>query len=261
MSESQDEMRDGFSLGVLIIGSLHWDPDCRRKKWRADRLLNLDSEGRFVRAPIRYGRRSRKRGCSYTMVFSSGLGADQYGRAIVVPCKHRVHGKDDLIREAECLWAVEAKTKPGDLKSLSADWGCVALLVNPNLTKSVQLCTLLDDWTKQVSRERCYGQLNSAVDEEVVVDESRHMKIPWLESEDRSDLGVDILLATATNPTIVGGHYPSAQQVAGAWDSRDGRNYVDYFCKNRACGIKTFQDDSIQENLRALWQQKGVPQS
>ena len=139
--------------------------------------------------------------------------------------------------------------------------GCVALLVNPNLTKSDQLCTLLDDWTKQVSRERCYGQLNSAVDEDVVVDESGHMKIPWLESEDRSDLGVDILLATATNPTIVGGHYPSAQQVAAAWNSRDGRNYVDYFCKNRACGIKTFQDDSIQENLRALWQQKGVPQS
>ncbi len=260
MSESQDEVRNGFSLGVLIIGSLHWDPDCRRKKWRADRLLNLHSE-RFVRAPIRYGRRSRKRGCSYTMVFSSGLGADQYGRAIVVPCKHRVYGKDNLIREAECLWAVEAKTKPGDPRRLSADWGCVALLVNPNLTKSDQLCTLLDGWNERVSRERCYGQLNSAVCEDVVVDESGHMKIPWLESEDRSDLGVDILLATATNPTIVGGHYPSAQQVAAAWDSRDGRNYVDYFCKNRACGIKTFQDDSIQENLRALWQQKGVPQS
>ena len=154
MSESQDEVRNGFSLGVLIIGSLHWDPDCRRKKWRADRLLNLHSE-RFVRAPIRYGRRSRKRGCSYTMVFSSGLGADQYGRAIVVPCKHRVYGKDNLIREAECLWAVEAKTKPGDPRRLSADWGCVALLVNPNLTKSDQLCTLLDGWNERVSRERC----------------------------------------------------------------------------------------------------------
>ena len=193
------------------------------------------------------------------MVFSSGLGADQYGRAIVVPCKHRAHGIDNLIREAECLWAVEAKTKPGDPRRLSAEWGCVALLVNPNLTKSDQLCTLLDGWNERVSRERCYGQLNSAVCEEVVVDESGHMKIPWPESEDRADLGVDILLATATNPTIVGGHYASPQQVAAAWNSRDGRNYADYFCKNRACGIKTFQDDSIQENLRALWRQKGVP--
>ena len=107
-------------------------------------------------------------------------------------------------------------------------------------------------WTERVSREPYYGQLNSAVDEDVVVDESGFLKIPWPESEDRSDLGVDLLLATATNPTIVGGHYPSAQQIADAWNSPNGRNYVDYFCKNRAHGIKTFQDDIIQARLREL---------
>ena len=252
MSESQDKVRNGFSLGVLIIGSLCWDLDCDRKKWRANNL-NMDGM-RIVRAPIRYGRRSRKRGCSYTMVFSSGLGPDQYGHAIVVPFKHRVHDKCDLIRKAKCLWAAEAKAKPDARKALSAEWGCVALLVNPNLPKSDQLCALLDSWTERVSRERCYGQLNSAVDEEIVVNESGRMEIPWPESEDRSDLKIDMLLATATNPQIVGGHYPSARRVAAAWNSRDGRDYVDYFCKNRAYGIKTFQDDCIQEHLRTLWQ-------
>ena len=49
MSESQDEVRNGFSLGVLIIGSLHWDLDCRREKWRlqtASICTVSDSSGR-----------------------------------------------------------------------------------------------------------------------------------------------------------------------------------------------------------------------
>ena len=41
------ECEKDSSLGVLIIGSLYWDP--ARKEWRAKRL-NLDGE-RFVRAP------------------------------------------------------------------------------------------------------------------------------------------------------------------------------------------------------------------
>ena len=73
MSESQDEVRNGLLLGVLIIGSLYWDRACHRTNWRRDRLDQC--RGRHVRAPIRYGRRSKTRGCSYTMVFSSGLGA------------------------------------------------------------------------------------------------------------------------------------------------------------------------------------------
>ena len=161
---------------------------------------------------------------------------------------------NDLMREAECLWAAEAKAKPDAGKALSAEWGCVALLVNPNLTKSDQLRTILDGWKERVSDERCYGQLKSAVDEETVVDESGRIKIPWPESEDRSDLKIDMLLATATNPQIVGGHYPSAQRVAAAWNTRNGRDHIDYFCKNRANKIKTFQDDCIQKHLRALWQ-------
>ena len=114
---------------------------------------------------------------------------------------------------------------------------------------------LRDGWTKRVSRESCYGQLmNSANGEEVVVDKDDFLEIPWPESEDGSDLGVDALLATATNPTIVGGRYPSAQQIADAWNNPVGKSHVDYFCKNRAHGIKTFQDTEIEDRLRELWQ-------
>ena len=251
MGESRDGLQNGLSLGVLIIGSLRWDLARNREEWRAGRL-NLDDE-RFVRTKIRYGRRSSLRGCSYTMVFSLSLDGDQLGRAIFVPCKRRAKNIDDLSLEAECLWAAEKK--PGaQTGRLSDGWGCVALLVNPNHPDSDELRDLRTGWTKRVSREPCYGQMNSAVDEDVVVDESGFLRIPWPKYEDGSDREVDALLATATNPTIVGGHYPSAQQIADAWNSRDGRNHVDYFCKNRAHGITTFEDDIIQARLRELWQ-------
>ena len=237
MSELQDEVRNGLSLGVLIIGSLYWDPCCHRKKWRRDRLDQCNK--RYVRAPIRYGRLS-KSGLwrdSYTMVFSSGLGADQYGHAIVVPCKHRVHGGDDLIHEAKCLWAAEAKTKPGDPKKLSASWGCVGLLPNPErpLPADVRAC-----WKQQVSCEPCYGILNA-------VSESGFLKIPWPKSEDGAGLEFDVLLATATDPTICNGRYPTPQKIAEAWNNHDGS--VEYFKKNRKHNIRTCEDDCIEALL------------
>ena len=234
-----------MKIGVLIIGSLYWDKSEHRQKWRGERL-DLDAQ-QYVKAPIRYGRRSGSRGCSYTMVFSAGLGAEQFGHAIVIPCKSQ-----DLVKEAECLWLAERPSGNKPNGRISADWGCVGLLENPAHPIPDELH---DVWTKRVLGESCYGQLmNSGCDEEVVVDKSGFLKIPWPKSEDSPDLGIDVLLATATNPTIVGGRYPSAQQIANAWNTPVGKGYVDYFCKNRAHGIKTFQDTEIEDRLRELWQ-------
>ena len=79
MDEPRDDGGTGPTLGVLIIGSLFWD-NSTRDEWRRDRL---DLERRqYVRAPIRYGRQSTGRGCSYTMVFSAGLCEAEFGTAI-----------------------------------------------------------------------------------------------------------------------------------------------------------------------------------
>ena len=141
MNESQDGVRNGLSVGVLIIGSLYWDLASDRKEWRASRL-NAGG-ARTVRAPIRYGRQSSTRGCSYTMVFSSDLREDPSGRAIIVPCKHHAYSIDDLNVEAECLWAAE-RQQDATRRGISAGWGCVALLVNPNRTDSVKGGAKLD---------------------------------------------------------------------------------------------------------------------
>ena len=87
-------------IGILIIGSLYWEQTEDRRNWR-DNRLDVAAKCR-VRVPIRYGRRSRTRGCSFTMVFSPGLSEEAYGHAIVAPCK-----SEELVGEAEWLWAAE----------------------------------------------------------------------------------------------------------------------------------------------------------
>ena len=252
MNDNRHDAGQGISIGVLIIGSLYWDSSDHREEWRREHL-NQEGE-QSVCAPIRYGRSSGTRGCSYTMVFSRSLVREgRCGRAIVVPCQQRVKSVGDLIQEAQCLWTAERRSSSRPNHRISDGWGCVVLLTNP--AKEDELRDLRAGWTDHVSREpHCYGRLNSAVDEEATVDEYGFLQIPWPKSKDGSDLGVAMLLATATNPTIIGGHYPSPSQVADAWNTPDGKNYVDYFCKNRAHGIKTFQDSAIEDRLRELWQ-------
>ena len=95
-------------LGVLIIGSLYWDNSTIREEWRCERL-EMDA-AKHVEVPIRYGRLSSSRGCTYTMVFSMNLvRQNQFGRAIVVPYKRPVNSIKNLIEEAKRLWAAESK--------------------------------------------------------------------------------------------------------------------------------------------------------
>ena len=176
------------------------------------------------------------------MVFSASLSEDQFGQAIVVPFKSK-----DLINEAECLWTAERPPDREPNGRISADWGCVALVENPDRPIPDEL---REAWTKRVSCEPCYGQsMNSAFEEITAADQSGFLSIQWPKLEDGSDLNINALLATATSPTIVGGCYPSAQQIANAWNTHEGKKYVDYFLKNKTHRVKTFQDVEIEEWL------------
>ena len=91
-------------VGILIIGSLYWDKAKHRCDWRRDRLDHCGK--RYVRAPIRYGRCSKTRNC-YTMVLSTKLTSNQFGRAIVAPCRRRARNAADVVDEAVHLWTAE----------------------------------------------------------------------------------------------------------------------------------------------------------
>jgi len=91
--------------------------------------------------------------------------------------------------------------------------------------------------------------LNSAAGEKVAVDINGFLVIRWPTTEENVELGVDVILATATNPTIVEGRYPSVEEIAAAWRAGKGKADGRYFRNNQRDGIETFQDQRIAELL------------
>ncbi len=186
------------------------------------------------------------------MVFSRQLDDPNTPRkdccAFVAPCKTPVNSLEDLVDEARRLWRAEADVEND---RISATWGCVALLENPkgNLSDDLR-----NGWTTRFLEEPRHGALSSARDEASVVDDKGFLTIAWPRAVDESDIEVDALLATATDPTLIRGDYPSAREIAAAWNSHEGEDYkcyVQYFHKNRDCKIWTFQDAEIERRLRS----------
>lgn len=238
MNVLQDAAASGFSLGVLIIGSLYWDPD--RDAWRR-RLLDLDKPHR-VRVPIRYGRFSERRQ-SYTMVLSPDLDESCFGHAVAIQCKSQ-----DIIEEAKFLWAAESK-KDGDC-GVSASWGCVGLLLNEDSTAlPAEQSSRWRDFVKQCAERRSNYEALAAAD--AGVDREGILTIGWPKLDAGPTLPFDGLLATATKPKpkVRGSGRPSPQDIAAEWKTTKGKQEVSYFWNNRKHRILTCQDDEIAKHL------------
>jgi hypothetical protein len=225
--------------GILIVGSLLWDE--RREGWRRSRLDMESAES--VTAPIRYGRQSETRGNTYTMVFSSGCDT---GKATVIRCRHAASSSDDVICEAEHLWAAEQNAAVS--RTISANWGCVTLLFNPerNIPQA-----FLTGWANRVAQIPNYGNMPQLPEEGRLVSDGGLLQIAWpRRAADGSAVSLDFLLATATRPTLTGKRlsYPTVEMIANAWNADTG-NHVEYFWKNNDHGIQTFQDNAILQLL------------
>ena len=231
-------------VGILIIGSLFWDWSHIRCRWRQERLCC--SQRRVVTAPIRYGKKARKRGNTYTMVFSRSAGQ---GKALVVPANAECSKPEHLLHEARCLWAAERDVE--EIEGICADWGKVCLLANP---KTDPKDVLLKAWSSHIAElGAAYSALPAATDEQPVLDHRTGLALfGWPQDvEINEDLsGFDLLLMTANSPTLTGGQYDSVQQIAAAW-RKDTADNVVYFYNNRNVGITTFEDDDIQQFLRS----------
>ncbi len=212
-----------MQTGILIIGSLLWDRDECRASWRRNRL-DLENQV-FVRVPIRYGRRSRTRGNTFTMVFRSD---NVLGRAVLVPCLSSVKNIDDLVAEATALWKAERPSaREGEI---GASWGCVGALFHyPH------------EYLELVKKWGLYFQNRSgrAIDP---VDSDGLLRIPWPTKVDGSPVTeFDVILAVATqaaNPA------PKVEDIADAWINQDKGNER-YFFENVRHGIRTAEDLNI----------------
>ncbi len=239
-----------MKIGVLMIGSLYWSCHSVREQWRKKRLIK-DGQVR-VKAQIRYGRRSRKRGNSYTMVFSEGLDPARYGDAIVLPFRNPITHSDHLIREARHLWAAERKCKR--LEGISGDWGCIALFPNPRGGIPGEI---VEDWANHVSGQEIYPELKFSDGEAAAVDASGILRIQWPRTLCDSEIEFDALLATATDPHIDKGRYATVQEIADAWTIGLGKEFVSYFENNRSNGIRTAQDQEIKDLMKLKCRRQG----
>ena len=232
-------------VGILIIGSLLWDPAEHRMKWRTTRL-DMDRKCQ-VRVAIRYGRKSLSRSKTYTMVFSKACARKgKWGRAVVVSCRDTVGSPEALIGEAQNLWRAEQSSDAAPRQALGGSWGCVALLANPN-GQGIPI-DWQNHWKQTLAKDRQPpAGLSCAKGEKPAVDSEAMLQISWPVAAAGENLmsALDVLLATATNPTIDQGRYPTAQVVARAWNQAEPK-WCEYFWQNRKNGIFTFQDDSIE---------------
>jgi hypothetical protein len=232
-----------LTLGVLIIGSLYWRND-GRQRWRKCRL---DKDHKWlVKVPISYGRRSRNG--TYTMVFGNPSEVP-LGQALVVQCERAVTSTSDLIIEAEWLWSAEESTNAKEavprfcacsperrVSPSAGDWGCVALLGNPNREIPRQL---LDEWANRVAKEAHYN-----ANKRRLVDPQGMLQIDWPSlSSDGGPVPTDLLLATSNDREATS---PTVQEIADAWNQNPR---VDYFSNNRKHRIETFQDEEIEKLL------------
>lgn len=233
-------------IGVLIIGSLLWDDREHRVRWREE-CLDVEKKSE-VTVPIRYGRASDSRDGTYTMVFSRLAERATYGvgTAVVVPCKAEARSLNDLLCEARRLWVAES-TNGRPQASLAAGWGAVGAMFRHGYPDGH---VVRQGWIQDVSGAG-YPTLPHAVSEQPPMAANGLLTFPWPRGQDGVPLAqYDVLLATATKPTLTRGHYPTSAAVARAW-LRSAAGHERYFFTNVVSGIRTYQDVRIWKLIRA----------
>lgn len=212
--------------GILIIGSLLWD-NKERAMWRQSRLSLKDKV--YVKVPIRYGRRSRSRGNTFTMTFRT----DQaLGQAVLVPCTSPIGDVEDLVSEAEALWKAEQPSAAA--RCIGASWGCIGILIRNEETQA----NLLAEWTKYF--------VNNIKSPVPPVDDRGILRIPWPVTVTLGELAeMDIILATATRADL---KQPTVTEIADAWINQS-YGHERYFFENVRHGKRTPEDVLIWRRI------------
>ena len=224
-------MQNKFNCGVLMIGSLYWD-DEERTKWREKRLQM--SEAVRVFAPIRYGRISKFREKTYTMIFDRSCYQLGMGIAWLAPVKNPIRDIYDLKEEAKKLWDVEG----GQQGSILGSWGSVGILKNPNTRVSSHF---INEWKDFYINEKVETQKIFEKNELPSISENGLLLLDWIETIDgKKVVEADIILAAATVPEK--GEIPTAEKIA---EASNKVRYWDYIENNIMNGIITFQDEEI----------------
>lgn len=228
--------------GVIIIGSLIWDPnleegDNLRKKWRDKYLLDKRT---LTKVPIRYGRISQKRKV-YTMVFSKSC-EKNLGQGLILQFNEHVTSFEIIERQAIALAIAEGIYKNDNLK-LTSNWGSVGLLINPKLLQNdfASYELIKKKWSNiyHFYRETFIADSYKTEEEsESVISTNGFLNINWQYEMDEFDL----LIAT---PVI-----PKPKSVPKPFDiAQIFRSDPTYFRQNQENHIITSYDKEILSEL------------
>jgi hypothetical protein len=181
------------------------------------------------------------------MVFSMACSSpDRLGTAIVAPLTGECQRQVDVLEEARRLWAAESNNDGHE--SIGSNWGRVCFLSRHS---DDELRDTLASWSVAIrSASPAYRTPPHAFTEEEVLDRmTGRMRFAWPTDVRTGELleDFDLLLATATEPTLSSGEYEPVRAIAEAW--RNNPRQANYFYNNRANDIVTFEDERI---LRAL---------
>ncbi len=238
-------MNISLNGGVLIIGSLLWDQKPHRVDWRSN-YLQINNKI-SVKAPIRYGRVSQTRNCTFTMVFSDECNAiDLQGEAAFLPFSNNPINLEKL--DHQSIGLIKAEYSNAEKHALSKfywDWGTLALCVNPEILedtseKNASAKLLQNYWADRYDTKfdpNCY-KLGK---ENLIINNQGILKYIWPSQLNN----YDFIISTLTKPTK--GYYPTARNIA---DRMIINEYNEYFTKNVVYGIRTFQDEEIKSFLK-----------
>lgn len=243
MPETESKKEELLSGGVLIVGSLLWEESEIRDKWR---LQCLDLKQRqFVSLPIRYGRISTTRNCTYTMVFASECKAQEnLGTGVFIPFAVNPINFEQLETHVKRMISAEFN-KEKNLSSQNWDWGAMGISFNPNVLsddspKSIAIASVLTKWAKKYSNT--FNPDDYKVGNETsIISKDGNLLIDWHNLSEN----IDFVIATVIKPELK--KYPTVKNIA---DRIVVNEYDKYFKENRREGITTFQDFEVEEFLR-----------
>lgn len=235
-----------YKGGVLIIGSLLWDPD--RAEWRQESFGN-DFHAIIVRSPIRYGRYSsgEKRQCP-TMVFNYDFEkTGRKGKTKVISFQNAEMTMQEVINAARGLSFAEGSRDDDFIKG-DPKWCILLFQLNPKLNQEKKLY-FMQHWVKNYNyaitgKIQDYFRMESEV--KAVFDINGELQIEWPIEINH----LDFILATQTQPRKTKGDrsdFLNPAEIASQFHARP-----EYFFKNRLNGIQTSQDDQIISFLRAF---------
>lgn len=226
-----------FKGGAVIIGSLLWENKTTRIQWREVYLKSGENKI-ATKVKIRYGRKSRTRENTFTMILSNHQ-ETKFGSAYILPFKEPIKDARQLesqafaMARAEGLWV---KDKP----SLNKTWGTIGLLINPNLGTSETLKIIIERWIEIYSEYEFNPSDYLIENESEIIDNNGFLKLVWTDEMNE----FDFLIATLTvpDPKIL-----LDEQIIA--DRINETGYDEYFLTNYQNGIRTFQDERIIEKL------------